>query len=76
MNELKKFSPRVLSWHEPVGPELIERFESKFEVKLPKDYKYFLSITNGFSLMGDEVLGMVDTEKKYDLFMAYQFLLL
>lgn len=72
VNELKKFSPRILSWNEPVDPELMRRFESRFEVKLPEDYKYFLSITNGFSLMGDEVLGMFDAEKKYDLFMAYQ----
>lgn len=70
--ELQKFTSRVLKWNEPVDPVLIERFESKFNVRLPEDYKYLLSITNGFSLMGDGVLGLIDKEKNYDLFMCYQ----
>ena len=73
VNELRKFSPRILSCHNPVDPELIERFESRFKVKLPKDYKYLLSITNGFSLMGNEVFGMTDQEYGDDLFSVYQF---
>lgn len=70
--ELQKFTPRVLEWWEPVDPTLIERFETRFDVKLPEDYKYLLSVTNGFSLMGDVVLGLIDEEKKYDLFVCYQ----
>ena len=69
--ELQKFTSRILDWREPVNPILIERFEATFGVKLPEDYKYLLSITNGFSLMGDNVLGVIDKEKNYDLFMCY-----
>ena len=54
--ELQKFTSRILDWREPVNPVLIERFEATFGVKLPEDYKYLLSITNGFSLMGDNLI--------------------
>lgn len=69
--ELLKFSPHLLEINNPVLEEEIAQFESKFNLPLPEDYKYLLSITNGFSLMGDEVLGI--TKNKYDLVNAYQF---
>ena len=71
--ELKKFTSRVLEWNAPVDPALIGRFESRFGLKLPEDYKYLLGITNGFAVMGDEVLGMTDESYSYDLFKVYQF---
>lgn len=69
--ELLRFSPHLLEINNPVLEEEIARFESKFNLPLPEDYKYLLSITNGFSLMGDEVLGIA--KNKYDLVNAYQF---
>ena len=71
--ELQKFTPQVLDWRQPVNSVLIERFESRFNVKLPEDYKYLLNVTNGFSLMGDVVLGMTDEQYGEDLFSVYQF---
>ena len=71
IKELLKFSPDILELNAPIETEEIARFESKFNLPLPEDYKYLLSITNGFSLMGDEVLGI--TNNKYDLVNAYQF---
>ena len=71
--ELQKFTPQVLDWRQPVDSVLIERFESRFNVKLPEDYKYLLNVTNGFSLMGDVVLGMTDEQYGEDLFSVYQF---
>ena len=69
---LKTFPSRMLGWNAPVEVGLINRFESIFSVKLPDDYKYLLGITNGFYLGGSDILGIIDEEKKYDLFMAYQ----
>ena len=71
--ELQKFTPQVLDWRQPVNSVLIECFESRFNVKLPEDYKYLLNVTNGFSLMGDVVLGMTDEQYGEDLFSVYQF---
>ena len=71
--ELKKFTSRVSIWHDPVDLALIGRFESRFGLKLPEDYKYLLGITDGFAVMGDEVLGMTDESYSYDLFKVYQF---
>ena len=71
IKELLKFSPDILELNAPIETEEIVRFESKFNLPLPEDYKYLLSITNGFSLMGDEVLGIA--KNKYDLVNAYQF---
>ena len=73
ITELKKFTSRVSTKHDPVDPALIGRFESRFGLKLPEDYKYLLGITNGFSVMGNEVLGMTDESYSYDLFKVYQF---
>ena len=71
IKELLQFSPDILELNAPIETEEIARFESKFNLPLPEDYKYLLSITNGFSLMGDEVLGIA--KNKYDLVNAYQF---
>lgn len=60
--ELLRFSPHLLEINNPVLEEEIAQFESKFNLPLPEDYKYLLSITNGFSLMGDEVLGITNNK--------------
>ena len=73
ITELNKFTSRVSTKHDPVDPALIGRFESRFGLKLPEDYKYLLGITNDFAVMGNEVLGMTDESYSYDLFKVYQF---
>ena len=69
--ELKKFTSRVLEWNAPVDPALIGRFESRFGLKLPEDYKYLLGITDGFAVMGDIVYGMTDKSYCDNLFSLY-----
>lgn len=69
MRELLKFSPKMLELNDPEA-EKVALFESKFKLTLPEDYKYLLSITNGFSLMGDEVLGIGG--KREELIETYQ----
>ncbi|WP_071149543.1 SMI1/KNR4 family protein [Bacteroides ndongoniae] len=70
--ELKQFTSKMLDWRRPVDSALIKRFESAYQVQLPEDYKYLLSITNGFILMGDEVLG-INWDGTYDLVDVYRF---
>ncbi len=73
LSELTKFSPEVLSLNSPVESGLVAAFEKKFQVKLPNDYIYLLSETNGFNLMGDEVLGITFHSDNEDLVNVYQF---
>ena len=72
IKELNKFSSQIVDLKPSVDLELIHRFEEEFQIKLPADYKYLLSKTNGFSLMGFEVLGITYTDD-YNLVNAYQF---
>ena len=58
VNHLKKFSPEVLELRSPVIESTIKNFERKYNIILPYDYKYLLSITNGFTLMGNEIYGI------------------
>ena len=43
IKELLKFSPDILELNAPIETEEIARFESKFNLLLPEDYKYLLS---------------------------------
>ncbi|WP_276880495.1 SMI1/KNR4 family protein [Bacteroides heparinolyticus] len=73
LEELGKFSSNILTLNSPVNPELMKRFEQQFHVELPNDYKYLLTKTNGFGLMGDDVLGITYTTYGTDLVNTYQF---
>lgn len=58
LNELYKFSKKVLSLNKPLKNELvIENFEKKHGITLPEDFKYLLHKHDGFNLMGVEVYG-------------------
>ena len=46
--ELKKFTSRVSIWHDPVDLALIGRFESRFGLKLPEDYRIEILISLGY----------------------------
>lgn len=73
IGELKKFSSRLCEFSQPVISEYVDRFEDEFEVKLPNDYKYLLAITNGFSLMGDRILGITWSDYGDDLCSVYKY---
>lgn len=73
LEELGKFSSNILTLNSPVNPELMKRFEQQFHIELPNDYKYLLTKTNGFGLMGDDVLGITYTTYGTDLVNTYQF---
>ena len=55
--------------------EYIKQFEERFNVELPSDYKYLLSLSNGFWYSGYEVLGISFDSKdtRCDLTNTYNF---
>lgn len=59
--QILKFSSQVLEVGQPI-PSIIEyeKFEQKYKLKLPKEYKFLVSRFNGLSLMGVEILGIHD----------------
>ena len=73
IEELSKFSTKILTLNPPINPELVKRFEQQFHIELPNDYKYLLTKTNGFGLMGDDVLGITYTTYGTDLADTYHF---
>lgn len=65
-SELQKFAVDIVQINPPAKISLITKFECQYNVRLPLDYKCFLSLSNGFNLMGDEILG-ISFDSKYDL---------
>jgi hypothetical protein len=68
--ELVQFSSSVLELHLGIGAAETLKFERSQYLTLPEDYKAFLEKTNGFSLMGEQVLG-VDFSTRYSIVSAY-----
>jgi len=73
LDKLKKFSLDVLTLNPPVDSMLVINFEERFGIKLSNDYIYLLSQTNGFNLMGDEILGISCFPNTNDLAETYYF---
>ena len=71
LDEILKFSKRVLSVADGIAEDKIKAFEEKFGVILPNDYKAFLKKTNGLSLMGTVVYGIYDEPKHVSLGSAF-----
>ena len=58
LNQLCKFSDKILFLGDPITDNRLLEFESKIGFELPLDFKYILSNHNSFSLSGTEVLGL------------------
>lgn len=71
--ELHKFDDELVEFNPPVDPQLIIEFEKRHMVRLPNDYKKLIHLTNGFSLMGSEVLGLDPKQNVNSLENVYQF---
>lgn len=70
-SELNKFSSEILALGEPLADiKVIENFEKIHNLKLPCDYKYFLSKHDGASLMGISIYGFTGIE---NLASVYEF---
>ena len=72
VSELSKFSDTLKTIGDPINDHaFIFRFEEKFNLTLPLDYKYFISQVNGFSLMGTVVYGIHSHVKEESLESVY-----
>jgi hypothetical protein len=63
INELRKFSEDIIYIGEPIEDNRIEKFEEKYNLKLPDDFRLFISKCNEVALMGTMIYGF-DPEKK------------
>jgi hypothetical protein len=71
INELKLFSEDIITLYEPIDPELIHKFEKKYDLKLPEDFIVFLKCTNGLELMANKVYGITFNDSEEDLNSVY-----
>lgn len=71
--ELKKYSESLCTLYPGVDENEIIELEKKINFKLPKEFKDFLSIINGFEIMSDMVYGIHNNNKGIDLFSNYIF---
>lgn len=71
--QLKKFSVDILEWKTPIDKQRILNFENEFYVKLPDEFVILLKETNGFSLMGFEIIGFSRSNCEYGLEETYRF---
>lgn len=58
ISELLLFSNHILEVNHSASAIDVGKFEKRFNLKLPQDYKDLLKVTNGFSLMGTLVYGI------------------
>jgi cell wall assembly regulator SMI1 len=72
INEILKFSTRVLTVKDGVTEGEIRAFEEKYNLNLPNDYKTFLKRTNGLDLMGAIVYGINDESVYMSLDRAFK----
>ena len=72
LNELKKFSKEIVTIGKPLVHQDVTDFEEKYNLKLPKDFKFFLKSYNGFSLMGTEILGFNRDNESIDSVYQYE----
>jgi hypothetical protein len=75
INELKLFSNTIIETCSPIEDnDLINQFENKYKIVLPEDYKILITtFSNGFSLMGSEILGVLETLNAPSLEESYIF---
>ena len=73
LEQLHLFSVGVVEFRPPVKLEDVSAFETKYGIVLPEDFKYLLGKTNGFSLMGDCILGLGYPASSEDLESVFHF---
>ena len=62
IEEIRKYKSDVHELNPGIDRDIIEAFESKYNIKLPEDYKDFLTVYNGGELFipGTVISGVVD----------------
>ncbi len=73
VSELKKYSEAFSVLYPGIDENEIIELEKKINFKLPKEFKDFISIINGFQIKSDMVYGIHKDIKYLDLFSTYIF---
>lgn len=74
IENLRQFSSGVLTLGEPLNDtELIRDFERQYNLELPKDFKFLLTLHNGIDLMGTSVLGFYSNENTESIKSVYEY---
>lgn len=73
IEHLKFFSEDVVEYFPPIDKQHIVLLEDELSIKLPQDYIDFLLVSNGMSLMGNEILGISVSNGNYGLMEVYKF---
>ena len=62
IEEIRKYKSDVHELNPGIDRDIIEAFESKYNIKLPEDYKDFLTVYNGGELFipGTVISGVFD----------------
>ncbi len=71
IEELNRFSPDIIIKGSSASDTDISAFENVFGIVLPRDFKSFVKVYNGFSLMGTAVYGIGNSD--HDLKANYLF---
>lgn len=73
IQQLRLFSRELINLQPPADEVEILKFEEKFGFQLPKDYKTFLKVHNGLSLMGVTIYGVDSGSLSFSLEKSYLF---
>lgn len=73
VQQLELFSAELIELRPPINEAKIGEFEGKFALTLPVDYKAFLKLHNGLSLIGLIIYGIDDESVRFSLEDAYNF---
>jgi hypothetical protein len=71
ISELEKFSNEIFSVNEAIGEEEIIGFETRYNLKLPEDYKILIRNYNGISLYGTQAYGIKEKNGVFSLEECY-----
>lgn len=66
IKELQKFSDDMFETYSPLVESNLKAFETKYNILLPTQFVNFLKTYNGFSLMGNQLMGFNRDENSID----------
>ncbi|RFZ90881.1 SMI1/KNR4 family protein [Mucilaginibacter conchicola] len=73
IEELSRFDASMTEIGPAIKDHRLREFEKQIGFELPLDLKYFLTVNNGVSLMGVEILGLDEVNQGQSLNEVYQF---
>lgn len=73
VQQLKLFSSDLIELQLPIGEAKIVEFEESFDLQLPIDYKAFIKLHNGLSLVGLTIYGLDNASGNFSLEKSYAF---